>query len=220
MKDKIKKELNNKSLLTESYKTELMLGLEEVLREFESLQVEVIKNFWNPQKCREDLLPYLALYLGVNQWDSSWDIKQKRAVCQNSLLINKQKGTLFALKTALKSLNLNTTLVEWWEDENLEKGKAEINLHENDIIYSEEQYEVIYRLINEVKRLSLRLSFKKTNSIKGKLKTGTALGILNKVNLPFTPPVKKNEISVGNTNTGSGFSFVHKINIGFDEWEH
>jgi phage tail P2-like protein len=48
-----------------------MLEMESILREFESLPVDSIKNFWNPQKCREDLLPYLALYLGVNQWDSS-----------------------------------------------------------------------------------------------------------------------------------------------------
>ena len=61
-----------KSLLTESYKTELMLVLEEILREFESLTAEVIKNFWNPQKCSEELLPYLATYLGVNEWDSGW----------------------------------------------------------------------------------------------------------------------------------------------------
>lgn len=33
------------SLLPKSYQTELMLGLETVLREFESLPVEVVKNF-------------------------------------------------------------------------------------------------------------------------------------------------------------------------------
>ncbi len=215
--------MSNNTLLPKSYQTELMLGLEEVLREFESLPVDVIKDFWNPQRCREDLLPYLALYLGVNQWDSKWDIKQKRAVCQNALLVNKQKGTLFSLKEALKSLNINATVVEWCEDamdpntqepKNLKKGTAEINLHENDIIYSEEQYKVIYRLVNEVKRLSLLLSFRKTNSIKGDLKTGTVLVLLNKINLPFTPLANKNIEIQGNTYIGASFNFIHRINIG------
>lgn len=167
------------SLLAKSYQTDLMLGLEEVLREFESLPINIIKEFWNPAKCREDLLPYLALYLGVNQWDSSWDIKQKRAVCQNALLVNKQKGTLASLKEALKSLNLNVTIVEWWQDvsgvRNLQKGTAEINLHENEIIYSPEQYKTIYKLIDEVKRLSLLLTFKKTNAISVTIKIGGSI---------------------------------------------
>jgi len=210
------------SLLPKSYQTPLMLALETVLREFETLPVNVIKDFWNPQRCREDLLPHLALYLGVNQWDSSWDIKQKRAVCQNALLVNKQKGTLASLKEALKSLNLNATVVEWWEEaidpetekpKKLTKGTAEINLHENDIIYSEEQYKVIYRLVNEVKRLSLLLSFRKTNSIKGDLKIGTGLGFLNKISVGFTPPANKNIEKLGNAYTGASFNYIHRISI-------
>ncbi len=200
------------SLLLKNYQSELMLALEEVLREFEMLPAEVIKDFWNPQKCREDLLPYLALYLGVNSWDSSWNINQKRAVCQSALLVNKQKGTLQSLKDALRALNLNATLVEWWQN-GAERGTAEINLHENEIIYSEEQYKVIYKLINEVKRLSLRISLRKRNSIKGNLVVGGAVGLLNNTSIAFTALGSKTLRSEGKHYIGASFNFVHRINI-------
>lgn len=156
---------NNNTQLPASYQTPLMLALEQVLIEDEIFFIDVIKDFWNPELVRADLLPYLALYLGVIEWDSTWDINQKRAVCQNALLVNKRRGTLASLKEALKSLKLKATVVEWWENPNLEKGTAVINFHEDDIIYSRDQYKVIYRLVNEVKRLTLLLSFKKTTSI-------------------------------------------------------
>ncbi len=43
--------------------------IENIGREFNQLPVGVINNFWNPMLCREDLLEYLGLYLGVSKWD-------------------------------------------------------------------------------------------------------------------------------------------------------
>ncbi len=203
------------SLLPSSYQTDLMLALENILREFENLPVDIIKDFWNPQKCREDLLPFLAIYLGVIQWDSTWEIQQKRDVCQKSLLINKKKGTLASLKYALKNLNINATVVEWWEkqDKKVMKGTASINLHEKDIIYSEEQYKVIYKLINEVKRLSLLVSIKKTSSVKGTYKVSSASSLLSKVSIGFTAPLHRHLKTEGKSFLAVSLKILHKIKL-------
>ena len=155
------------SLLPKSYQTPLMLGLESILREFETLEVNVIKDFWNYKKCRADLLPYLAIMLGVTVWSEDLSIAQKRKICSEALIINRKKGTVGAIKSALKSLNLHASVVEWFNDSvEREPLTARVILQENEIIYSQEQYEQIQHLVNEVKRLSVHITFEKRSAFK------------------------------------------------------
>lgn len=155
-----------KSLLTSNNKTKIMLALEEVMRNFEQLPIQDINNYWNPLKCREDLLPFLATQLGVTHWDDNWEVSQKRQVCLNAILVSKHKGTVGALKRALSSLNLSTEVVEWFKD-NKEVMTAEVILHEQDVIYSQEQYQGIYKIIDEAKRLAVQLTLSKKSPING-----------------------------------------------------
>lgn len=155
------------SLLPKSYQTPLMLALEIVLREFESLPVDIIKNFWNPAKCRADLLPYLAIMLGVTVWSEDLTISQKRKVCAEALIINRKKGTIGAIKRAIKTLNLNASIVEWFADEvERQSGTARVILQENEIIYDPKQYEEIQTLVNKVKRQSIHIIFEKRTALK------------------------------------------------------
>lgn len=154
------------SLLPKSYQTPLMLALEIVLREFEILPTDTIKNFWNPQKCRADLLPYLAIMLGVTVWSEDLTISQKRKVCAEALIINRKKGTVGAIKRALKTLNLNASVVEWFEDSvDREPLTARVVLQENEIIYDPKQYEEIQSLVSEIKRLSVHITFEKKTAL-------------------------------------------------------
>ncbi|MFL1781421.1 Phage tail protein [Candidatus Hepatincolaceae symbiont of Richtersius coronifer] len=180
------------SLLPKSYQTPLMLILQEIMHSnLSNLGEQDIKNFWNPQKCRGDLLPYLALYLGASQWDSSWEKKQKRQVLQNAISVNKKRGTLFALKQALGDLKISASIEEWWHQgvsldplkdrkQKLQKGTATITLHEGSVIYSQKQFDMIYKLIDEVKRLSLQIIINKVQSIKGKIFVATSLTTQNR----------------------------------------
>ncbi len=137
-----------KSLLTKPYQTNMMLALESILRQHEEYDAGVIKNFFNPQLCREDLLPYLARYLNVPYWSNTFTLEQKRKLCQNALPINRERGTLKALKNALKDLNLSVSVIEWFQDPvNLPKGTARLIFYEQNINYSQEQYEAVESLI-------------------------------------------------------------------------
>ncbi|MFL1781454.1 Phage tail protein [Candidatus Hepatincolaceae symbiont of Richtersius coronifer] len=184
------------SLLPKSYQTPLMLILEEIMHNnLSKLGKQDIKNFWNPTLCRSDLLPYLALYLGASQWDSSWEEKQKRQILQNAISVNKKRGTLFALKKALGDLKISASIEEWWQGlvprglsldqlkdrkQKLHKGTAIITLHEGSVIYSQKQFEGIYKLIDEVKRLSLQVIINKVQSINDKMYTATSLTTQNR----------------------------------------
>ena len=188
----------SKSYLPSTLKSELMLALEEVMLEFiEILGGESfkIRDFWNPLKCPEELLPILAKYLGASGWDSSWKVEQKRKVCLNALVVNRKLGTVSALKRALKDLKLNVTIKEWWQDtgndtthqklkgQGLAIGEAELELQENEIIYSQEQYDRIYKFIDEVKRLGLHLKITKRFNLKGNIFTGGVLTQTNRITL-------------------------------------
>lgn len=156
-----------------------MLALEQVMRMFEQLPIEDLNNFWNPLLCREDLLPYLASQLGVENWDDTWGVGQKRQVCLNAILVSKHKGTVGALKRALASLNLSTEINEWFQN-NGTPMTAEVVLHEADVIYNQQQYAVIYQLISDVKRLSVHLVFSKKTPVKGNYYVGGSFNQVSK----------------------------------------
>lgn len=105
--------------------------------------------------------------LGVTVWSESLSIAQKRKVCTEALIINRKKGTVEAIKRAIKTLNLNASIVEWFEDE-VERpvGTARVILQENEIIYDETQYEEIQTLVNKVKRQSIHITFEKRTALK------------------------------------------------------
>jgi len=74
-----------------------------------------LKHLLNPDKCPEHLLPWLAWAVSVDEWDSSWSEKQKRATIAASPVVHRHKGTRYAVNTALEALEYDVTAAEWWE---------------------------------------------------------------------------------------------------------
>ncbi|SHH06402.1 phage tail protein I [Bradyrhizobium erythrophlei] len=58
-----------------------------------------IRVLWDPWKCPENLLPYLAWALSVDIWDSSWPLTKRRSVVANAIKHHQVKGTLQAIET-------------------------------------------------------------------------------------------------------------------------
>jgi P2-related tail formation protein len=116
--------------------------------------------------------------LGTTTWSQDLTTAQKRNICQNALIINRQKGTIGAIKRALKTLSLGASVVEWFEDaEERDPLTAKIILQENEIIYSEEQYKQIMALVDEVKRLSVHVTFVKQSALRTNQYVGIAMRI-------------------------------------------
>lgn len=146
----------NKSLLPTNSQTPIMLGLEEIIRIIETFPIDVIKDFWNTEKCRADLLPYLANQLGIDFWSKNLDENYKRDLCKNAVQINKHRGTIGGMKLALASLNMGLTIEEWFQyDGDVGTGRTVINLGDNE--FKADTYLLIYSVVEKVKRLSFLL---------------------------------------------------------------
>jgi len=76
----------------------------------------VIVTIWNPSTCPAALLPWLAMGVSVDVWSNDWDEATKRAVIAASPMVHRLKGTLGAVRRALAAFDLETRVIEWWQD--------------------------------------------------------------------------------------------------------
>lgn len=77
----------------------------------------VIATIWNPATCPRVLLPYLAMGVSVDVWSADWSEEQQRKVIAASPMVHRLKGTRGAVERALAAFDLQTRIVEWWEDD-------------------------------------------------------------------------------------------------------
>ena len=61
-------------------------------------------------------LPWLAWARRVETWDTQWPEDNKRATIQASYQVHRVKGTIGAMRKALKALDVTINIVEWFED--------------------------------------------------------------------------------------------------------
>lgn len=98
--------------------TKLELTLEQLSARIGSLPLPHA-DLWNPSKCPAKYLPWLAWALSVDEWDPLWTEAQKRAVIRNSVPVHIRKGTRKAVELALAAIDVDATIIEWWEAEAL-----------------------------------------------------------------------------------------------------
>lgn len=63
-----------------------------------------IGDIWNPDRCPEKLLPWLAHALSVDVWEPGWPAYIKREVIRSSVMVHRKKGTRGAVERALDAL--------------------------------------------------------------------------------------------------------------------
>lgn len=80
------------------------------------LAASPIATLWHPTTCPATHLPWLAWALSVDEWDEAWSEATQRAVIAASIDIHRKKGTVGAVRAALASLGLGSSLIEWWQE--------------------------------------------------------------------------------------------------------
>lgn len=83
--------------------TPLERALEAVTARIGEIPVP-LPTLWNPMTCPVSDLPWLAYALRVEDWDPTWSEEVKRAALAAAPLVQKHKGTLFAIETALAAV--------------------------------------------------------------------------------------------------------------------
>jgi phage tail P2-like protein len=75
-----------------------------------------IRDLWNPDSCPNDLLPWLAWALSVDEWNPDWTDLAKRNVIATSVEVHRKKGTIGAVRKVLENFGLvPQSLTEWWQ---------------------------------------------------------------------------------------------------------
>ncbi len=100
----------NKRLLPPN-STELERDLEATLRA--ALMVDVpVADLWHPHRCPVAFLPWLAYAVGVEEWSSEWTEQVKRDVIAATPDIRRHRGTVWAVREALRSAGYADAYIE------------------------------------------------------------------------------------------------------------
>jgi phage tail P2-like protein len=136
---------------------------------------DYVAKHWDPATCPEQLLPWLAWSLSVDEWDEQWSAETKRALIQESVTIHKHKGTVGSVKRALASLGVKIDFFEWFEDVNdvalaphhssqpntftFIAWANETPYTSQQVVLSQALYDAIYRVTNHTKPQRAHFNF-------------------------------------------------------------
>jgi len=109
--------------------SELERALEQVTARLGEVSVP-LRSLWNPQTCPAEILPWLAWSLSVDEWDSSWPEATKREVIARAAELHRRKGTVWAVREALRSAG--------YADAEIEEGLPRL-LHDGTQTYGGEE---------------------------------------------------------------------------------
>lgn len=71
-----------------------------------------IDTLYNAQKCPVSFLPFLAWAVSVDFWDPDWPEQQKRDIIAESLYLHSIKGTIGAVRRAVRLLGYEIEILE------------------------------------------------------------------------------------------------------------
>lgn len=110
----------------------------------------------NPLTCNAILLPQLAIEYAVDIL--GLDESQSRGLLSKAYIIHRHKGTPYAIESALEPLFEDIEIIEWFNDESLDKGCFNISLSLKDINYSKALVSKVMVLINKAKNVRSHLN--------------------------------------------------------------
>ncbi len=94
---------------------ELERAIEQVAARATGLHVP-LRDLLNPGTCPEALLPFLAWFFSVDEWQPAWDVPTKRGVIAASLSVHLTKGTPGSLRLLLDAVGFPGAVVTEWFD--------------------------------------------------------------------------------------------------------
>lgn len=70
-----------------------------------------LRDVWNPETCPAHMLPWLAWAFGVDEWDSDWSDDAKRQTIRDAVMIQRRKGTVWAIKRVVAAAGYGDSLL-------------------------------------------------------------------------------------------------------------
>lgn len=118
----------------------------------------VIADLINPDRCPEELLPYLAWAFSVDKWDENWRGEQKRLAIKQAFFVHKHKGTIGAIKRVIEPIGYLVELKEWFNQQPQgEAGTFSLTIESTESGITEQLYNELTRLIDDTRPVSRHL---------------------------------------------------------------
>ena len=118
-----------------------------------------LRDLVNPATCPVSALPFLAASFSVDHWETTWPVSTKRAMIQSAFAVHKQKGTISALRHALRPISAGIRVREWWQATPPgTRGTFHLDFDVLDTGVSSGMYEEIERLVDEAKPVTRHMT--------------------------------------------------------------
>lgn len=149
-----------------------------------------LRDLVNPAACPVSALPFLAASFSVDHWEPTWPVATKRAVIGSAFAVHKQKGTVAALRHALRPISAAIRVREWWETTPPgPRGTFHLDLDVLDSGATAGMYQEIERLVDEAKPVSRQMQSLAINmGVRGAAQVGAAVQLGDELTIyPRTP---------------------------------
>lgn len=114
-----------------------------------------LRDLLSPERCPEQLLPYLAWAFSVDRWHTNWPVETKRKAIKDAYYVHAHKGTIGALRRVVEPLGYALEVLEWWQQDPAgTPGTFSIGIDQGDLPMPNETQNELVRLIDDAKPVS------------------------------------------------------------------
>ena len=186
-------------------KSLLPINASQLLKDLESsslkaTSLEALNRYvTNPDLAPDNILPWLAFSVSVDDWSDNWPKVIKREMIKNSISLHQIKGTKRAIKKALEIIGVAGEIVEWWElNPRMTPHSFNITAYLNDnineyadVIIGLDTQKKLINLIENVKPARSHFNFKLGARFESQISYGVSSKIKQFVNLSFASELPK-----------------------------
>ncbi len=186
-------------------KSLLPINASQLLKDLESsslkaTSLEALNRYvTNPDLAPDNILPWLAWAVSVDDWSDNWPKVIKREMIKNSISLHQIKGTKRAIQKALEIIGVAGEIVEWWElNPRMTPHSFNITAYLNDninegadVIIGLDTQQKLINLIENVKPARSHFNFKLGARFESQISYGVSSKIKQFVNLSFASELPK-----------------------------
>ena len=186
-------------------KSLLPINASQLLKDLESsslkaTSLEALNRYvTNPDLAPDNILPWLAFSVSVDDWSDNWPKAIKREMIKNSISLHQIKGTKRAIQKALDIIGVAGEIVEWWElNPRMTPHSFNITAYLNDninegadVIIGLDTQQKLINIIENVKPARSHFNFKLGARFESQISYGVSSKIKQFVNLSFAPELPK-----------------------------
>jgi len=188
-------------------KSLLPINASQLLKDLESsslkaTSLEALNRYvTNPDLAPDNILPWLAFSVSVDDWSDNWPKVIKREMIKNSISLHQIKGTKRAIQKALEIIGVAGEIVEWWElNPRMTPHSFNITTYLNDnineyadVIIGLDTQKKLINLIENVKPARSHFNFKLGARFESQISYGVSSKVKQFVNFSFISELPKFE---------------------------